>query len=289
MVEIDVELESACTEIVLNVAELEVSLAHAVLPDGVRVAAEVSLDEELERATLHFTRALPRGAAVLRLEFHGPLRDDLIGFLPLHLHRRGRQRAGHRDEPAGRHRRAPGIPVLRRTALKATFEARGARALAAYSNSPVASETALADGRREVRFSPTMKMSTYLVAFAVGPFESTPAVDVDGVPLAVVYPSGKGHLSGFALEIGAFALRFYADYFGIPYPGDKVDLLAIPDFAYGAMENLGCITFRETASLIDPATASTADVERVAEVVAHELAHMWFGDLVTMEWWRGSG
>ena len=98
---------------------------------------------------------------------------------------------------------------------------------------------------------------------------------------------GKRHLADFALEVGAFALRFFADYFDIPYPGDKVDLVAIPDFAAGAMENLGCITFRETALLVDTDEAARAELERVADVIAHELAHMWFGDLVTMGWWEG--
>jgi puromycin-sensitive aminopeptidase len=94
-------------------------------------------------------------------------------------------------------------------------------------------------------------------------------------------------LADFALAIGAFSLRFFTEYFGIAYPGEKVDLVAIPDFAAGAMENLGCITFRDTALLIDPSSAARAELERVADVVAHEMAHMWFGDLVTMGWWEG--
>jgi puromycin-sensitive aminopeptidase len=105
--------------------------------------------------------------------------------------------------------------------------------------------------------------------------------------LRVVFPPGKRHLADFALAIGAFSLRFFTEYFNIPYPGEKVDLVAIPDFAAGAMENLGCITFRDTALLIDPTNAARAELERVADVVAHELAHMWFGDLVTMGWWEG--
>ena len=101
-------------------------------------------------------------------------------------------------------------------------------------------------------------MSTYLVAFIVGPLDVTDPVDVDGTPLRVVYPPGKGHLTAYALEVGAFCLRFFADYFGLPYPGDKVDLVAVPDFAFGAMENLGCITFREALLLVDPAEVDPA-------------------------------
>jgi puromycin-sensitive aminopeptidase len=115
----------------------------------------------------------------------------------------------------------------------------------------------------------------------------TEPVDVDGVPLRVVCTPGKLRLADFALEVGAFALRFFTEYFNIPYPGDKVDLVAIPDFAAGAMENLGCITFRDTALLIDTDKAARTELERVADVIAHELAHMWFGDLVTMGWWEG--
>ena len=148
-------------------------------------------------------------------------------------------------------------------------------------------ETPRPDGGGRVRFAPTMVMSTYLVAFVVGPLEATDPVDVDGVPLRVVHPPGKAHLTAFALEVGAHALRFFTDYFGIPYPGDKLDLVAIPDFAFGAMENLGCVTFRESALLVDPATAARVELERVADVVCHEIAHMWFGDLVTMKWWNG--
>ena len=130
-------------------------------------------------------------------------------------------------------------------------------------------------------------MSTYLVAFVVGPLEATDPVDVDGIALRVYHVPGKGHLTGFALDVGAFALRWFQDYYGIPYPGEKVDLLALPDFAAGAMENFGCITFRESLLLIDPATSTHSEQESVADVVAHELAHMWFGDLVTMRWWNG--
>ncbi len=159
--------------------------------------------------------------------------------------------------------------------------------LLALSNGAEIGREDTGDGRVRVRFADTMVMSTYLVAFVVGPLEATDPVDVDGVPLRVVHPLGKADLAGFALDIGASALRYFADYYGIGYPGGKVDLVAIPDFAFGAMENLGCITFRETALLVDPARATQPELERVADVVAHELAHMWFGDLVTMKWWNG--
>jgi len=159
--------------------------------------------------------------------------------------------------------------------------------LAAFSNAPVRAEERAGEGRKRICFADTMKMSTYLVAFVVGPFEATAAVDVDGVPLRIIHPPGKAHLTGYALRAGAHALRFLSAYYGIPYPGRKLDMVAIPDFAFGAMENLGCITYREVLLLVDEAQATEGELLRVADVIAHEIAHMWFGDLVTMRWWNG--
>jgi len=159
--------------------------------------------------------------------------------------------------------------------------------LMAVSNAEEVSRTKHESGKVEVNFAETMKMSTYLVAFVVGELEATDPVDVDGTPLRIIAPPGNMHLTSFALDVGAHALRFFSDYYDIPYPGDKLDMVAIPDFSFGAMENLGCITYRETALLLDEENATQAEAERVADVIAHEVAHMWFGDLVTMKWWNG--
>ena len=150
----------------------------------------------------------------------------------------------------------------------------------------IASET-LAGGKKVVRFADTIKMSTYLVAFIVGRIEPTEPVMIGKTPLRLWAVPGKGHLARFGQDIAAASLSFFESYYGIPYPGDKLDLLAIPDFASGAMENLGAITYRETALLVDRQSATHGELERVADVVAHENAHMWFGDLVTMSWWNG--
>src|SRR5581483_1278135 len=119
------------------------------------------------------------------------------------------------------------FPCFDEPELKATFEVTLMvdEHLAAYSNGPVVEETREPGGRRRVRFAPTMVMSTYLVAFVVGPLEATAETPVDGVPLRVVHPPGKGHLTPFALEVGSHALRFFTDYFGLPYPADKLDLV----------------------------------------------------------------
>jgi len=288
-VAIDVRLDGMHDEMVLNAADLEILDAIAVLADGTERRANPVIDAAQERVALRFAAPVPAGALELRLEFRGVLNDDLRGFY----------RSTFADSDGDEHtiatsqlaltdaRRA--FPCFDEPALKATFEVTlvAPAGMAAFSNSRAVSEIVLPDGRREVAFAPTMKMSSYLVAFIVGPFEATDPLDVDGVPVRVVYPRGKGHLAAFALEVGAAALRFYVEYFDLPYPGDKVDLVAIPDFSFGAMENLGCITFRETVLLIDPRAASTLELESVAMTVAHELAHMWFGDLVTMAWWEG--
>jgi puromycin-sensitive aminopeptidase len=157
----------------------------------------------------------------------------------------------------------------------------------AVSNSREVRREDLGNGTTRAWFADTMIMSTYLVAFVVGPLEATETVMVGDVELRIIHVPGKGHLTEFGMKIGAFALDWFQKYYDIPYPGDKCDLLALPDFAAGAMENLGCITFREVLLLVDPATSTQIEQELVAAVVAHELAHMWFGDLVTMRWWNG--
>jgi puromycin-sensitive aminopeptidase len=288
-VEIDVDINEEVDELTLHALDLELGAA-TISADGTSYRSlEHRLDATYETATFVFDRTLPVGPAVVEIAFDGTLNDQLVGFY----------RSTFTDDQGVTHtiattqfensdaRRA--FPSWDEPAFKATYQVNLTipSHLAAYSNSPVVSDTDLGNGQRSLHFAPTMKMSTYLVAFVVGPFGETEAVDVDGVPLRVIYPLGKGHLAEFALDAGAFALRFFSDYFNIPYPGDKLDMLAIPDFTQGAMENLGCITFRESDLLIDPTTASLAEMQRVAEVVDHEMAHMWFGDLVTMEWWEG--
>jgi puromycin-sensitive aminopeptidase len=285
---VDVVVHEPVTDMVLNAADLAVSDAEVQLPDGSIIGCAVSFDDELDHVTFHPTSAVPAGRCTVSCRFTGTLNDKLRGFYrSTYTGPDGEtQTIATTQFESVDARRA--FPCWDEPDFKAVFEVTLVvdQDLEAFSNSPIA-ETVVVEDKRRIRFAPTMKMSTYLVAFVVGRLETTETVDVDGVPLRVVFTPGKRALADFALEIGAFALRFYTDYFNIPYPGDKVDLVAIPDFAAGAMENLGCITFRDTALLVDPAQAARAELERVADVVAHELAHMWFGDLVTMGWWEG--
>ncbi|MGD0055529.1 MAG: M1 family metallopeptidase [Acidimicrobiales bacterium] len=288
-VHIEVEVHEAVTSITLNALELTMGPLRVSSGDEVILSREPVLDETYETATFELDKPLAAGPATLEVTFDGTLNDLLVGFYRStyvdpsgQSHTIATTQFEHTDA-----RRA--FPCFDEPALKAThqIDLTVANELAAYSNSPEVASVDLGDGTRRVSFAPTMKMSTYLVAFVIGDFEETAPVDVNGTPLRVIYPVGKGRLAALALEMGAFALDFFATYFDIAYPGDKMDMIAIPDFAFGAMENLGLVTYRETALLVDPEQASLAEKKRVAEVVAHELAHMWFGDLVTMEWWEG--
>jgi puromycin-sensitive aminopeptidase len=288
-VEIDVEINQASDRFTLNAIELDVGAVTLTAGGKGYRSGAPELNDVYETATFVFDETVPKGPATLEIAFSGVLNDLLIGFY----------RSTFTDDSGRSHviattqlqecdaRRV--FPCWDEPSFKATFQTNLTvpSHLAAYSNSPVVSDTDLGNGQRSVSFAPTMTMSTYLNAFIVGPFEETAPVDVLGTPLRIVYPTGKGHLAQFALDASVFSLTFFSEYFDIPYPGEKLDMVAIPDFAFGAMENLGCVTYREVDLLIDPDNASLAERRRVLKVVAHETAHMWFGDLVTMEWWEG--
>jgi len=264
--------------------------AWATSPSGERVDPDsIDVDGETERLTVTFDRALAPGEYVLHVGFAGALNDKLLGYYrSTYTAEDGTEHviATTHFEPTDARR---AFPCWDEPDLKAVFRISlvADDDLAILANGPELSREPAGEGRVRVRFAETMPMSTYLVAYCVGRVEVTEPVDVDGVPLRIVHVPGKGDLTPFGLEVGAFCLRFFADYYGIPYPDKKVDLIALPDFAAGAMENLGLITFRETYVLIDPQRSTQAECEAVAAVIAHELAHMWFGDLVTMRWWNG--
>ncbi len=287
-VAIDIVVHEPVSQIVLNAAELAVSDVDVITPGGATVHCTVDFDDDLEQVIFRPGSEIAPGSYTLSCRFTGALNDKLRGFYRstyTGLDGEVQTIATTQFESVDARRC---FPCFDEPDRKAVFEVAliVEPDVEAISNSPVVGVDPVGEKRR-IRFAPTMKMSTYLVAFVVGKLETTRTVDVDGVPLRVVCTPGKAALAEFALEVGAFALRFFTDYFNIPYPGDKVDLVAIPDFAAGAMENLGCITFRDNALLIDQARAARTELERVADVIAHELAHMWFGDLVTMGWWEG--
>jgi len=277
-------------QIILDATELEFHAVAIKSPSGNVIPGEAVLDTENEQATLKFAQELNPGRWELQLTFSGILNDKLHGFYrSTYKDANGKEKAlASTQFESTDARRA--FPCWDEPAFKAVFQVTLVidDGLTAISNARVIGATSLAGtGKKEVVFADSMKMSTYLIAFIVGEFEATEPVMVGTAPLRVWAVPGKRHLAKFAQEIGSFSLSHFSGYYDIAYPGDKLDLIAIPDFASGAMENLGAITFRETALLVDEAKATRAELERVADVVSHENAHMWFGDLVTMRWWNG--
>lgn len=285
---IDLTVAQASNVIVLNAIDLAVGHATLENSQGQRWPAEIHIDESLQRCLLTLREAITPGAWRLHLTFQGTLNDKLRGFY----------RSTYRDSSGIAHtiaatqfeatdaRRA--FPCWDEPNFKAVFATTLVvdQTVNTVSNTAVVSET-LEEGKKVVRFADTIKMSTYLVAFVVGRIEATSPVFVGKTPLRLWTVPGKSHLTRFGQDIAAASLTFFESYYGLSYPGDKLDLLAIPDFASGAMENLGAITFRESALLIDEQRGTHGELQRIADVVAHENAHMWFGDLVTMSWWNG--
>ena len=288
LIDVDVaESDPTVEGLVLNSAELTI---HSARIDGAE--ATFVVDPELERVSVSCGAPLSAGAHRVELDFDGMINDRLRGFYrSTFVDADGAERVIATTQMQSTDcRRA--FPCLDEPEFKAVFSITlvVADGLMAISNSPEVSRRTVDDGnavRVEVSFADTMVMSSYLVAFVVGPLEATEPIDVDGTPVRVVHTPGQRHLAGFGLETAAFCLRWFREYYGIDYPGEKIDLVALPDFAAGAMENLGCITFRENLLLVDPDRATQSERQLVVDVVAHELAHMWFGDLVTMRWWNG--
>jgi puromycin-sensitive aminopeptidase len=284
---IDIEVSQETSQIVLNAAELEIHEAY-LLRDGQRIPAQaVGVEAEAETATLTFSAPLPTGTMQLFMRFSGILNDKLRGFyrsqytLP-----DGTKRvmaATQFEAPDARR----AFPCWDEPAHKAKFEIALIipANLTAISNMPIVSETPQTSGTKLVRFAETPVMSTYLLAIMVGEFECVEA-QAEGTLVRVWTTPGKKEQGRYALDVSCRLLSFYNSYFGIPYPLPKLDLIAIPDFAAGAMENWGAITYREVALLVDPAHSSAATKQRVAIIIAHEIAHMWFGNLVTMAWWN---
>ncbi len=286
-VSIDALANESVGEIVLNSLDLTITDA-TVEQAGNVIACSTETDTDLERLSLQLDGTIAPGPLTIRINFTGPFNEQLVGpYVSRFTDGDGNELKLVTTQFEATHARQC-FPCWDEPDLKAVFEI----SLVidadhdAVSNGGEIKRTAL-DGKVEVDFAPTPVMSTYLLAFVCGPIRKTKAVDVDGVDLRIVHIPGKEGLTDFALEVGQFALRYFQDYFALPYPGTKLDLVAIPDFAFGAMENLGCVTFRESALLIDPSRASQSELQLVADVINHELAHMWFGDLVTMKWWNG--
>ncbi len=277
---IDVTLADPTYKVTLNSAEIEFQSVSAIV-DGSQLQATVSLDKDKEQATFTFPEMLSAGKATLAMTYTGILNNDLRGFYLSKTDRRNYAVTQFESTDA---RRA--FPSFDEPALKATFDVSLVidAADTAISNTPIESDTLGPAHRHTLKFFTTPKMSTYLLAFLVGDFQCSSGAQ-DGVAIRVCSTPDKVSLTPYGVDIAKYMLHYYNDYFGIPYPLKKLDLIALPDFEAGAMENFGAITYRETDLLLDPKTASIDAKRRVAVVIAHEMAHQWFGDLVTMQWW----
>lgn len=264
---------------------------------------KISYDEKKETATFAFPKNLKAGKHKLTLVFKGILNDKMRGFYKSSYHLDGKEHhIATTQFEATDARRA--FPCFDEPAHKAVFHTsliipKGKTAISntlPVSVAPARNASSLADAGGEhesgleiIKFYPTPKMSTYLLAFIVGDFEYLEKKLNRGAKKTIrvrVYTTpGKKHQAKFALDVTVKVLEFYEKYFDIPYPLDTLDMIAIPDFSSLAMENWGAITFREVGLLVDEKNTSIGSKELIVEVIAHELAHQWFGNLVTMEWW----
>lgn len=279
---IQVHLQKPATTIVLNSAEIEFKEVWIGSADF-KQAAAVTTDDKNEMATFTVPTAVPAGPAEIHVRFSGILNDKLRGF---YLSQTTRRRYAVTQFEATDARRA--FPSFDEPAYKAVFRIALVvdKGDTAISNGTIISDTPGPEsGKHTLQFSDSPKMSSYLVAMMVGDFACISG-GADGIPIRICAVPEKKDLLSFALLAAENNLRYYDTYFQTKYPFQKLDIVAFPDFSAGAMENTAAITYRETLLTIDDKTASVDAHRAVADVLAHEMAHMWFGDLVTMKWWN---
>jgi aminopeptidase N len=271
----------AGTSITLHAAELEFGDVR-IISGGRTQTARVTTDPRRETATFTVPDRLAEGPVTIEIAYSGILNRKLRGFYISEAN--GRKYAVSQMEATDARR---AFPSFDEPAFKATFDISTTvgRTDTAISNGRVVSDVPGPDpGTHTISYARTPKMSTYLVALLVGDFVCREGAS-DGTDIRVCSTPDKRELTGFALDAAVQQLAFYNEYFGIRYPFGKLDLVAVPDFAAGAMENAGAILFRERLLLVDPQQSSVAARKMVATVLSHEIAHQWFGNLVTMKWW----
>jgi cytosol alanyl aminopeptidase len=282
---IAIDLLQPTYSVVLNARDMTVSRAVA-RSAGVEIAASAtprlaSGGVTPEELVLGFARPLPAGPAVIEIEYDAPFADDLAGLY--RVEEQGRWYAYTQFESTDARR---AFPCFDEPGFKTPYDVTitAPAGMVALANSP---ETAasLADGGVLHTFASSPPLPSYLVAVAVGDFDIVEGRK-DPFPIRVVTTKGRGRLAGLALDVAAGLVDKLGEYFDMRYPYAKLDLVAVPDFAAGAMENPGLVTFRDVLLLVDPRRTTTSSRRAQAEVIAHEFAHQWFGDLVTMKWWN---
>ena len=281
-VTIDLDVLTAVPEFVLNSKHL---VFDSVSLDA-RTEASVTFDEKLERATLRFPSPVPSGPHELTIVYHGLITRGTLGFFAMDYESASgkRRTLATNFEPSSERVLMPSWdePAFKAT-FRVTVDAPSDRM--AISNMPIESESALAHGMKRVRFAQTPKMSTYLLFLGIGDYERI-AETVDGIKVGVVIAKGEALRGRYALREAGRLIRYYNGYFGVRYPLPKLDLVAAPgEIQGGSMENWGAILYSQKHILFDAKDSTEADRQLVFEVVAHEIAHQWFGDLVTMKWW----
>jgi puromycin-sensitive aminopeptidase len=287
-VAIELSVERKSDEIELHAVDLKLKNARVVTHDGRSLRAKVIAVPERESVRVVPSEAIGKGRARLELDFSGKLRADLRG---LYFAQSGRHSYAFSQLEAADARRF--FPCFDEPGFKARF---AITVTTSAAHSVISNGKAVARKRsghqQTVRFEETPLLSTYLVALGVGALDASKTVRAKRVPIRVLYATperkpkpGAPDLTRFALRAAAECLTRLERYFGVPYPYSKLDLVAVPDFEMGAMENAGAVFFRETLLLIDEERATLAETKRAIEVICHELAHMWYGNLVTMAWW----
>ncbi len=277
---IDLVLKEPSSTITLNAAEIKFVSVTAKVGDST-LPAKVTEDAEKQQATFDFGRELAAGKLTLSIDYTGILNNELRGF---YLSKTAKRNYAVTQFESTDARRA--FPSFDEPAFKATFDVTLVvdHDDTAISNTNIVRDEPAAGNRHAITFATTPKMSTYLLVFLVGDFKCLSGSS-DGVPIRACATPDQVQYGAFALSAAEFVLHYYNTYFGIKYPMPKLDMIGIPDFEAGAMENFGAITYRESDFLLDTKHASVGAQRNVAIVVAHEMAHQWFGDMVTMQWW----
>ncbi|MGD0524620.1 MAG: M1 family aminopeptidase [Polyangiaceae bacterium] len=234
-----------------------------------------------EELVLSFARPLAAGTAVLELAYDAPFAADLAG---LYRVEEGGAWYAYSQFEATDARRA--FPCFDEPGFKTAYDVTIAspRGTIALANAPETAHEDAPDGMVVHHFETTRPLPSYLVAFAVGDFDVVEGQKAP-FPIRAITTKGKGANTSLALEASAALIAKLGDYFDVRYPYPKLDIVAVPDFAAGAMENPGLVTFRDVLLLLDPKHSTTGMKRSMAEVIAHEFAHQWFGDLVTAQWW----
>ncbi len=282
-------LKKSVNEITLHAKELKIEEVEFKSTSYKLSAKSLKYDSKAETATFIFNKKLPKGKGELSLKFTGILNDQMRGFYRSKYSHKGKEKHMATTQfEATDARRA--LPCFDEPSMKAVFDVSliVPKDLTAVSNSIELDSKVVPEhgtGYKMVNFAPTPKMSTYLLAFIVGEMEFLESKTQRGVVVRVFTTPGKKAQAKFALGCAVKTLDFFEKYFDINYPLPVLDMLAIPDFTSGAMENWGAITYRESALLVDEKNTSAANKQWVALVIAHEIAHQWFGNLVTMHWW----